>query len=141
MRFSEYPIDQAIKTQLETIGFKRPTDIQYKSITPILDGEDVFAVAQTGTGKTAAFAIPIIHKLTKIPNKPKAPICLVLAPTRELAEQIKQRLEQFASWGVWNKKIRLKNYATEFTLWWLHRVEFSILELRENYLWNTCNSS
>lgn len=88
MRFSEYPIDQAIKTQLETIGFKRPTDIQYKSITPILDGEDVFAVAQTGTGKTAAFAIPIIHRLTKIPNKPKAPICLVLAPTRELAEQI-----------------------------------------------------
>lgn len=88
MRFSDYNISQELKKQLEVLGFKSPTDIQFKAITPILNGEDVFAIAQTGTGKTAAFAIPIIHKLTKYPARSKSPRCIVMAPTRELAEQI-----------------------------------------------------
>ncbi|MDR0802172.1 DEAD/DEAH box helicase [Fluviicola sp.] len=93
MRFSDYPISQTIKDQLEVLGYKRPTDIQFKAISPILNGEDVFGIAQTGTGKTAAFAIPIIHKLSASKAKTKGPRCIVMAPTRELAEQIKQEFE------------------------------------------------
>lgn len=88
MRFDEYPIQDLIKQQLAYLGFKRPTDIQHKAITPIMNGEDVFAIAQTGTGKTAAFVIPVLDALMKSKPKSKAPRCLVLAPTRELAHQI-----------------------------------------------------
>lgn len=88
MRFDEYPIHDAIKEQLKALGFKRPTDIQHKAIRPTMDGEDVFAIAQTGTGKTAAFVIPVLNTLMKRPARSKAPRCLVLAPTRELAHQI-----------------------------------------------------
>lgn len=93
MRFSDYPISQEIKNQLEVLGYKKPTDIQFKAISPILNGEDVFGIAQTGTGKTAAFAIPIIHKLSTTKAHSKSPRCIVMAPTRELAEQIKQAFE------------------------------------------------
>jgi superfamily II DNA/RNA helicase len=54
MRFEQYNFLPALKRNLEMSGFKKPTDIQYKSIPPILKGEDVLAIAQTGTGKTAA---------------------------------------------------------------------------------------
>ena len=62
MKFSDYHINDAIKKNLAELGFKRPTDIQFKSIPSIMKGEDVLAIAQTGTGKTAAFAIPINKK-------------------------------------------------------------------------------
>lgn len=78
------------------MGFKRPTDIQYKAIPPILKGEDVLAVAQTGTGKTAAFAIPIIHLLheRKKARRPGGIQCVVMVPTHELAIQITEVFEQ-----------------------------------------------
>ncbi|MBW2663405.1 MAG: DEAD/DEAH box helicase, partial [Deltaproteobacteria bacterium] len=63
MRFEKYHITDEIKKNLFKLGFKRPTDIQYKSIPSIMKGEDVLAIAQTGTGKTAAFAIPVINKI------------------------------------------------------------------------------
>ena len=63
MKFEDYSISNEIKKSLAKLNFRRPTDIQYKSIPPILKGEDVLAIAQTGTGKTAAFAIPVIHTL------------------------------------------------------------------------------
>jgi ATP-dependent RNA helicase RhlE len=89
MKFSDYYIDQTLKSALEELGFKRPTDIQFKAIQPILDGEDVMAVAQTGTGKTAAFVIPVLQKLIKKSRKDyKGVRCLVMVPTRELAKQI-----------------------------------------------------
>jgi len=78
-----------IKVQLEEMGYKKPTDIQFKAIRHILDGEDVMAVAQTGTGKTAAFAIPVIDRLEKNKRRNyKGVRCLVMVPTRELAKQI-----------------------------------------------------
>lgn len=55
MKFEKYHISQEIKDNLDALGFKRPTDIQFKSIPPIMNGEDVLAIAQTGTGKTADF--------------------------------------------------------------------------------------
>lgn len=74
------------------MGFKRPTDIQYKCIPAIQKGEDVLAIAQTGTGKTAAFAIPIIDKVQVIRKKgnKEGIKCLIMVPTRELATQITQ---------------------------------------------------
>lgn len=91
MKFSDYKIAPEIKKQLVVLGFNRPTDIQYKAIKPILEGEDVMAIAQTGTGKTAAFAIPTIdmlHRSKSKYGKSKGVKCLVLVPTRELAKQI-----------------------------------------------------
>ena len=90
MKFDDYRISADIKRSLESLGFRRPTDIQYKAITPILKGDDVLAIAQTGTGKTAAFAIPlidIIHQM-KSSNRSESIFCLVMVPTRELALQL-----------------------------------------------------
>ena len=89
MKFSDYPISTLIIEQLESMDFRKPTDIQFKSIKHILEGEDVMAVAQTGTGKTAAFAIPVIDRIEKRKRKGyKGVRCLVMVPTRELAKQI-----------------------------------------------------
>ncbi|MCD4696548.1 MAG: DEAD/DEAH box helicase [Bacteroidales bacterium] len=90
MKFEQYRIADGIKTSISKLGFKKPTDIQYKSIPPILKGEDVLAIAQTGTGKTAAFAIPVLHILQerKIKGRPDGVKCLVMAPTHELALQL-----------------------------------------------------
>ena len=90
MKFSDYNIADEIKQQLSDLGLNKPTDIQFKAIKHILDGEDVMAIAQTGTGKTAAFAIPTLDKIYRIKNKYKKSgiRCLVMVPTRELAKQI-----------------------------------------------------
>ncbi|MEN8927919.1 MAG: DEAD/DEAH box helicase [Flavobacteriales bacterium] len=90
MKFSEYSFTPEIIKNLDLMGFKKPTDIQYKSIPAIVKGEDLLAIAQTGTGKTAAFAIPIINYIQKKKrtNKENVIRALVMVPTRELAQQI-----------------------------------------------------
>ncbi|HSO85169.1 MAG TPA: DEAD/DEAH box helicase, partial [Draconibacterium sp.] len=90
MKFEEYSISFELKKNLEKQGFRRPTDIQFKAIPPILKGEDVLAIAQTGTGKTAAFAIPVIHKIQTAKKTRRTNLiqCLVMVPTHELAQQI-----------------------------------------------------
>lgn len=91
MKFEDYQISERIKLNLEMAGFKRPTDIQFKAIPSIMKGEDVLAVAQTGTGKTAAFAIPILNKLSadiRAGKVKEGVCCIVMVPTRELAMQI-----------------------------------------------------
>jgi ATP-dependent RNA helicase RhlE len=94
MKFEEYRLSKEVKRNLEEMGFKRPTDIQFKCIPHIQRGEDLLAIAQTGTGKTAAFAIPLIDKLQQIKYKAfeKGSVvrAIVMAPTRELAQQITQ---------------------------------------------------
>lgn len=98
MKFSDYHINEDIKYNLEKLGFKKPTDIQFKSIPPILRGEDVLAIAQTGTGKTAAFAIPIIHKIhqEKASKRTDFIRCIVMVPTHELALQVNEVFETIA---------------------------------------------
>jgi ATP-dependent RNA helicase RhlE len=98
MKFEEYPIAEGIKKNIARQGFKRPTDIQFKSIPPILRGEDVLAIAQTGTGKTAAFAIPIIHSLHIRSKKKfeKSVRALVMVPTHELAQQLEKVFVQLS---------------------------------------------
>lgn len=96
MKFEDYRISDEIKNSLSRLGFRKPTDIQYKAIPPILKGEDVLAIAQTGTGKTAAFAIPVLDKLQFAKNRRRADgiKCIVMVPTRELALQITEVFEQ-----------------------------------------------
>ncbi len=91
MKFDDYKIADELKESIRALGFKRPTDIQFKSIQPILSGDDVLAIAQTGTGKTAAFAIPIIDILNhrkKVQRREDGIRAVVMVPTRELAIQI-----------------------------------------------------
>lgn len=90
MKFSEYHFVDEIKDNLDKMGFKKPTDIQYKAIPNILRGEDLLAIAQTGTGKTAAFVLPILHTIhaNQIKKREDGIKCVVMVPTRELAIQI-----------------------------------------------------
>lgn len=98
MKFEEYNIADEIKKSIAELGFRRPTDIQFKAIGPILKGEDVLGIAQTGTGKTAAFAIPIIHLLLQRKKKGTYIKSLVLLPTRELAVQITEVFKNIAKY-------------------------------------------
>lgn len=102
MKFEQYNISAEIKDSLKEMGFKKPTDIQFKAIPSILNGDDVMAIAQTGTGKTAAFAIPILHRLQQQDRRHrKAPYevkCLVMVPTRELAIQIAEVFQGIAQY-------------------------------------------
>jgi len=107
MKFDNYQIDDAIKLAIKKEGYKKPTDIQYKAIPHILAGEDLLAIAQTGTGKTAAFAIPIldiVHRLNK-KSRSEGIKCLVMVPTRELAIQIN---DVFTTFG---KKLKVVNFS------------------------------
>ena len=107
MKFEEYHIADGIKTSISKQGFKKPTDIQFKSIPPILRGDDVLAIAQTGTGKTVAFAIPVLHILQerKIKGRPDGIKCLVMVPTHELALQTENVFR------VLGKHTRIKTFA------------------------------
>ncbi len=88
MSFSELNLDPSLLRALDACGFSSPTDIQREAIPAALRGRDLMASAQTGTGKTAAFVLPTLHRL--LANKPApgiGPRVLVLTPTRELATQ------------------------------------------------------
>jgi ATP-dependent RNA helicase RhlE len=92
MKFQDYNISSDLKKRIEEMGWKRPTDIQFKAIKPILAGEDVLAIAQTGTGKTASFVIPTLNAVISNKGRSKynksSVAVLVMVPTRELAKQI-----------------------------------------------------
>ncbi|MBD78768.1 MAG: RNA helicase [Crocinitomicaceae bacterium] len=104
MKFAEYNISREIKANLDRMGFRRPTDIQFKSIPHVLKNEDVLAVAQTGTGKTAAFGIPMISQIQEIKKRSNTSGIrgIVMVPTRELALQITEVFHTLAK----NTKIR-----------------------------------
>ncbi len=90
VKFSDFPLRETIHQSIRQAGYEYPTFIQAACIPPALEGKDVIGLAQTGTGKTAAFAIPIIQRLTGRPELG----ALVLAPTRELAAQITVMFDQ-----------------------------------------------
>ena len=95
--FSGLNLAQPILRAIEDEGYTTPTPIQSKSIPSLLQGRDLLGVAQTGTGKTAAFALPLLHRLAKNSNRPHRgqPRALILAPTRELAGQIGASIETY----------------------------------------------
>ena len=96
--FAALGVSSAFLSALKDIGYQQPTPIQSKSVALLLDGHDLMGVAQTGTGKTAAFALPLLQRLDQAnePARPRQPKSLILAPTRELALQIHTELENFA---------------------------------------------
>ncbi len=96
MNFSDLHLIDPIAKALQEEGYTQPTPIQQKSIPHILEGKDLLGTAQTGTGKTAAFAIPILQNLTKQTSRSKHIKALILTPTRELAIQIE---ESFKAYG------------------------------------------
>ena len=93
--FESLELDERILRALDEVGYKQPTPIQEQSIPCLLEGRDLLGIAQTGTGKTAAFALPLLQLLADSQRVPKAPSALILAPTRELAIQIFEELKAF----------------------------------------------
>jgi ATP-dependent RNA helicase RhlE len=87
--FQHFQMDARLQAAVKRLGFTEPTPIQHKAIPPALEGKDLVGTAMTGTGKTLAFALPILHRLlTHAPKHPGKTRALILAPTRELALQI-----------------------------------------------------
>ena len=99
MTFAELQLIKPLLDALTKKGYESPSPIQEKAIPPILLGKDIFGCAQTGTGKTAAFALPILQLLNanKTPNKRREIKALILAPTRELAAQISENFKEYGS--------------------------------------------
>ncbi|MBT6116992.1 MAG: DEAD/DEAH box helicase [Rhodospirillaceae bacterium] len=93
--FTDLGVDEPIRRVLAARGYDTPTPIQVRAIPLLLDGEDVIGIAQTGTGKTAAFALPIVQQLS-LGQRRREARALILAPTRELAAQI---ADSFAAYG------------------------------------------
>ncbi|MEX2512696.1 MAG: DEAD/DEAH box helicase [Cyclobacteriaceae bacterium] len=94
MTFSEFNFETNLQEGLDAMGFEKPTPIQEQAIPIIMAGKDIIATAQTGTGKTAAFILPILNRITKHPGKGVK--ALIIAPTRELAIQIDQQIQGLA---------------------------------------------
>ena len=94
--FSEFPLSALLKSNLLKNGFKEPTPVQAQAIEPALAGRDVVATAQTGTGKTLAFVLPIIHLLANEPKRAGIQ-AVILSPTRELALQIHETFVMMAA--------------------------------------------
>ena len=95
MNFSDLQLIEPIAKALEQEGYQQPTPIQQRAIPYILDGRDLLATAQTGTGKTAAFSIPILQNLSKNGRQSKDIKVLILTPTRELAIQIDESIKSY----------------------------------------------
>lgn len=96
MNFSELGLDQGVMDALEYMKYGQCTPVQEKAIPPVLNGDDVIAVAQTGTGKTAAYLLPILSNLNRYRYPSDAINCVIMAPTRELAQQIDQQMQGFS---------------------------------------------
>lgn len=92
--FEGFGLSPRLLTNIAAAGFREPTPIQQKAIGPVLSGKDLVGLARTGTGKTAAFVLPLLQVLsTDIPTGHRAPRGLIIAPTRELAEQIHEAIQ------------------------------------------------
>ena len=96
MTFRSLGLSGPLVSSIEKIGYLTPTPIQNAAILPVLYGKDVLACAQTGTGKTASFTLPIIEILANTQAKHRMPRAIILAPTRELAAQVLNNFNQFA---------------------------------------------
>ncbi|MBK7410894.1 MAG: DEAD/DEAH box helicase [Saprospirales bacterium] len=94
MKFSEFGLDDSLLEGLEAMGFEDATPIQEQSIPFLMAGKDILACAQTGTGKTAAYILPLLHHITQ--SKSPGIDTLILGPTRELVMQVDQQLEGFS---------------------------------------------
>ena len=97
MTFDELSLDPRILAAVKGAGYTTPTPIQEQGIPAVLGGRDITGIAQTGTGKTAAFVLPMIHKLGQGRAKARMPRSLILEPTRELAAQVAEQFEKYGA--------------------------------------------
>ena len=96
--FSDLALSEPIQRAIAETGYTAPTPIQAQAIPQVLAGGDLMAAAQTGTGKTAGFTLPILHILAEEHAhniKPGRPRCLILTPTRELAAQVEESVQTY----------------------------------------------
>lgn len=96
MRFSDLDLEDSVLDALDAMNFQECTPVQEHTIPILLEGKDLIGVAQTGTGKTAAYLLPILNQLSKGGYKEDAINCIIMSPTRELAQQIDQQMEGFS---------------------------------------------
>ncbi|RYZ22146.1 MAG: DEAD/DEAH box helicase, partial [Sphingobacteriales bacterium] len=94
--FEDFKLNRQLLNAVEDAGYTIPTPIQEKAIGPVLSGQDIFGIAETGTGKTAAYVLPLLMQLKYAQGD--APRGLILAPTRELAMQIAENVTAFAKY-------------------------------------------
>lgn len=115
MNFTDFNLDPDLMDGLDALNFKTPTPIQERAIPIILEGKDLIGVAQTGTGKTAAFVLPVLHKILTS-NEAHYTQALVIVPTRELAVQIEKVIEAYSYFtGVSSIAIYGGGKGAEFT--------------------------
>ena len=100
MKFSDLGLSQKVLAAVDTAGYETPTPIQEQAIPVALEGRDVLGIAQTGTGKTASFTLPMLNRLERGRARARMPRSLILEPTRELAAQVEQ---SFLTYGVNHK--------------------------------------
>lgn len=96
MKFDELNLDESVLQALDAMNFQECTPVQEHTIPVILEGRDLIGVAQTGTGKTAAYLLPVLNQLSKGIFPADAINCIIMSPTRELAQQIDQQMEGFS---------------------------------------------
>jgi ATP-dependent RNA helicase RhlE len=96
LKFSDFALDESLMEGIDSMGYEKPSPIQELAIPIIMEGKDLIACAQTGTGKTAAFLLPLLHHILTSEVRTDKIKALIIAPTRELAVQIDQQLEGFA---------------------------------------------
>ena len=97
MSFADLGLEPKLLDAIKASGYENPTPIQKEAIPPSLEGKDVLGIAQTGTGKTASFTLPMIQRLAKGRARARMPRSLVLAPTRELAAQVAENFEKYGA--------------------------------------------
>ncbi|MEP1230373.1 MAG: DEAD/DEAH box helicase [Litorimonas sp.] len=96
--FTQLGLDDKILKALGHMGYEKPTPIQARAIPAAMQQRDVLGIAQTGTGKTGAFTLPTMHKLAKGRARARMPRCLIICPTRELAAQVAENVEQYGKY-------------------------------------------
>jgi len=104
-KFSDLALDPRVLAAVIEAGYETPTPIQEQAIPPALEGRDVLGIAQTGTGKTAGFVLPMITRLGQGRARARMPRSLVLAPTRELAAQVAESFEKYAKYTKFTKAL------------------------------------
>src|ERR1700709_2918125 len=97
MKFNELGLSEKVLKAVEGSGYDTPTPIQEQAIPHALQGRDVLGIAQTGTGKTAAFTLPMLSMLEKGRARARMPRTLILEPTRELAAQVKENFDKYGA--------------------------------------------
>ena len=94
--FADLGMGKELLSQLTALGYEEPTPIQKAAIAPLMEGRDLLGQAATGTGKTAAFALPILQRIGRTKPVANKPFALVLVPTRELAVQVSEAFHKYS---------------------------------------------